>query len=64
MKPTAVRCPYLRGVNTNVDTGPIGLFTLNPFNVNNPLLSVALDNFANLLALVVTPDNLEKDRQR
>lgn len=41
-----------------MDCGAVGLFTLNALDVNNILLSVDLDNFANLLAFVVSPDNL------
>ncbi len=49
---------YLAGVDANMDCGAVGLFTLNALDVNNILLSVDLDNFANLLAFVVSPDNL------
>lgn len=50
-----------------MDCGAIGLFTLNALDVNNILLPVDLDNFANLLAFVVSPDNLvmrEKNKAR
>lgn len=41
-----------------MDCGAVGLLTLHTLNVNDVLLSVDLDNFANLLAFVVSPDNL------
>lgn len=50
-----------------MDCGAVGLFTLNALDVNNILLPVDLDNFANLLAFVVSPDNLvmrEKNKAR
>lgn len=41
-----------------MDCSAVGLFTLNTLDVNNILLPVDLDNFADLLAFVVSPDNL------
>lgn len=51
---------YLAGVDANMDCGAIGLLTLHTLDVNDVLLPVDLDNFANLLAFVVSPDNLVK----
>lgn len=50
---------YLRGVDTDVCTRSIGLFTLNPLDVDNKLFTVHLDNLANLLSFVVSTYNLE-----
>lgn len=50
---------YLWRVDTDICTGTIGLFTLDPLNVDNKLLTVHLHYLANLLAFVVTADNLE-----
>lgn len=41
-----------------MDCGAVGLLTLHTLDVNDVLLPVDLDNFANLLAFVVSPDNL------
>lgn len=41
-----------------MDSGAIGLLTLHTLNVDDVFLPVYLDNFANLLAFVVSPDNL------
>ena len=45
-------------MNANRDCGTIGLLTLDPLNVDHEFLSVAVDHFANLLALVVSANNL------
>jgi len=45
-------------VNSYKDGGTVGLFSLDPFNVDNILLPVTLDNLSNLLSLVVSPNNL------
>merc|ERR1719474_2048747 len=45
------------GVDADRDSGTIGLFTLDPLNVNNIFLSVHLRHFACLLAFVVAPSN-------
>lgn len=56
---------YLAGVEANMDCCAIGLLTLYTLDVNHILLPVDLDNFANLLAFVVSPDNLaEKEKAR
>ena len=49
---------YLGGRNANWGTGTICLFTLNSFNVDHILFTVALDNFSHLLTLEVTSDDL------
>jgi hypothetical protein len=46
-------------VDTNVDGGTVGLLTLDSLNVNDEFLSVALNDLAGLLALVVASDNLK-----
>lgn len=50
-----------------MNCGAVGLLSLNTLDVNDILLPVDLDNFANLLAFVVSPDNLvmrEKNKSR
>jgi hypothetical protein len=47
-------------VDANVDSGTVGLLTLDSLNVDDEFLSVALHDLAGLLALVVTTDNLKK----
>ena len=49
---------YFWWVDANWDSCSVGLLTLDPLDVDHELLSVALDDFANLLALVVTSYNL------
>lgn len=41
-----------------MNSGTISLFTLHTLDVDDVLLSVHLDNLANLLAFVVSPDDL------
>lgn len=41
-----------------MDCGSIGLFSLDTLNVDDILLPVDLHHFANLLAFVVSTDNL------
>lgn len=48
-------------MEANVDCGAIGLLTLYTLDVNHILLPVDLHNFADLLAFVVSPDNLAKE---
>ena len=50
---------YLGGMDSDVNRCPIGLFTLDAFNVNTEFLAITLDNLANLLAFVVTTYNLD-----
>ena len=45
-------------MNTNVNGGAVGLFSLDALNVNTELGSVALEDLANLLSLEVTTGNL------
>lgn len=49
---------YLARVDANMDSGSVGLLTLHTLNVDDVFLPVHLDNFANLLAFVVSPDHL------
>jgi len=51
----------LAGVDTNINCGSVGFFSLDPLNVDPELGPVALDYLANLLTLVVTTDNLKCD---
>ena len=46
-------------MDSNVDGGTICFVTLDPFNVDAELLSVALDNFADLLTFEMSSDNLD-----
>lgn len=50
---------YLAGMDADMDSCAVGLLTLHTLNVDDVLLPVDLDNFANLLAFVVSPDNLQ-----
>lgn len=45
-------------MNSNMDCGSIGLFSLHTLNVDDILLPVDLHYFANLLAFVMSTDNL------
>lgn len=49
---------HLAGVNSDMDCGSIGLFSLHTLNVDDILLPVDLHYFADLLAFVVSTDNL------
>jgi len=49
-----IRKTYFWWMNANRDSGAIGLFALNTFNVNGEFSSVALNNFAGLLAFEVS----------
>lgn len=45
-------------------SGAVGLLALHTLNVDDVLLPVHLDHFANLLPFVMSPDNLNKEMQR
>ena len=49
----------LAGVDAHIDGGAIGLLSLNPLDEDSELLSVALDDLAHLLTLVVSSSNLK-----
>ena len=49
---------HLAGVDTDMDCGSIGLFSLHALDVDDVLLPVDLHHFANLLAFVVSADHL------
>lgn len=51
---------YLWWMNANRCVGAVGLFPLDTFNVDDKLLSVDLDHFADCIALVVTTNNLQR----
>lgn len=55
---------YLAGVDANMDCGSVGLFSLDTLNVDDILLPVDLHHFANLLAFVVSTDNLFVNKMR
>ena len=50
----------LAGVDAHIDGGSVGLLPLDPLNVDTELLPVTLDYLPNLLAFVVTADNLRE----
>ena len=50
--------PYLGRMNTDENGCTIGLFPLDPFDVQDKFLSVTLDNLSNLLTLVVSTNDL------
>jgi len=47
-------------VDTNWNCGSIGFLTLDPFNVDHELLTIALDDFANLLSFIMASNNLKQ----
>lgn len=49
---------HLAGVDSDMDCGSIGLFSLHTLNVDDILLPVDLHYFADLLAFVVSTDDL------
>ena len=49
----------LAGVDANIDGGSVSLLPLDSFNVDTELLPVTLDYLPDLLAFVVTADNLQ-----
>lgn len=49
---------HLAGVDADVDRGSVGLLSLHTLDVDDVLLPVDLHHFANLLAFVVSTDNL------
>lgn len=50
--------PHLAGVDADVHGGAVGLLSLHALNVDDVLLPVDLHYLANLLAFVVSTDNL------
>ena len=48
----------LAGVDANIDGGSVSLLPLDSLNVDTEFLPVTLDYLADLLALVVTPGDL------
>lgn len=50
--------PHLAGMDANMDRGSISLLSLNTLDVDDVLLPVDLHHFANLLAFVVSTDDL------
>lgn len=53
-----LRQTHLAGVDADMDCGSVGLLSLHTLDVDDVLLSVDLHHFANLLAFVVSTDNL------
>ena len=45
-------------MDSNVDGGSIGFFTLNSFDVNDEFLAIALYNLANLLTFIMASQYL------
>ena len=52
--------PYLGRMNTDKNRCTIGLFPLDPFDVQDKFLSVTLDNLPDLLTLVVSTNDLKE----
>ena len=50
---------HLGGMDTDVDRGTVSLLPLDALNVHAELFAVALDNLADLLALVMASDDLD-----
>jgi hypothetical protein len=46
-------------VETDIHAGTVGLLSLDALNVDGELFTVDLDNFADLLPLEVTTENLD-----
>jgi len=61
---SSLHSPYLAGMDSHVHSGAVGLLALHTLNVDDVLLPVHLDHFANLLPFVMSPDNLNKEMQR
>lgn len=59
---TQFKITHLARVDAHMNGGSIGLLTLHTLNVDDVFLPVYLDNFANLLAFVVSPDHLFKNK--
>ena len=53
---------YLRWVNANMHGGTVSLLALDSLDVNDELFSVALQNFASLLTLVMAASDLEGNK--
>lgn len=51
-------------MDTNINIGSVGFFSLYSFNVHDEFLSVYLNNFANLVSLVMSTDNLEINKRK
>ena len=49
---------YLRWMNTDVNRGAVRFFALDSLDINDIFCSIALNNFADLLALIMTPHHL------
>lgn len=47
-------------MDPHVDSCAVGLLTLHAFNVDDVFFPVHLDHLADLLAFVVSPDNLNR----
>lgn len=45
-------------MNADVDSTTVSFLTLNSFNVNDELASIALNNLAGLLSLVMSTNDL------
>lgn len=54
--------PHLAGVDADVHRGSVGLLSLHTLNVDDVLLPVDLHYLANLLAFVVSTDNLHSTK--
>lgn len=50
---------HLAGVDADMDCGSVGLFSLHALDVDDVLLPVNLHHFADLLAFVVSTNNLK-----
>ena len=49
---------YLGWMDSHVDCGSVGLFTLNSFDVNYKFFTVTLNNLSYLLTFVVASEDL------
>ena len=50
---------HLGRMDSDVNWGTIGFFSLNSFNVDAEFFSVTLNNFSNLLSFEMAPNNLD-----
>lgn len=57
----STRLTHLAGVDADMDCGSVGLLSLHALNVDDVLFPVDLHNFPNLLAFVMSTDNLFGD---
>lgn len=51
-------------MDSDIDVGSVGFLSLDSFNVNNELFAVHLHNFTDLVAFVMSADDLKEKLSR